>query len=395
MLEYLTPGVYVEDISSGLQPIAAVPTATVALVGATPRGPLNEPVVVKSHADYREIFDPAPTSSPVSLAAHLFFVNGGRKAVVVRVTSADRRGKSRANSKNVIGDADARTGIHALRDGEPLGLLLTPDAAEMSGSEVKAIAKEVVKFCEEHRVFYILDLPRQARSKRGRIRAVADWAKQSGTLRHPNAAVYFPRISISDPSGKPGSVLVSPSGAIAGVYARTDAERGVWKAPAGLEARLHGVEETEMELTDEEMNLLQQTSINPLRRFQERRIVPWGARTFEPTESNSEWRYIPVRRLALFIEESLYQGLAWAVFEPNGDPLWAQIRLAASSFMNQLFRAGAFQGASLREAYFVKCSRETMTESDIQAGRLVMIVGFAPLKPAEFVILRIQMKVTQ
>ncbi len=395
MLEYLTPGVYVEDISSGLQPIAAVPTATVALVGATPRGPLNEPVVVKSHADYREIFDPAPTSSPVSLAAHLFFVNGGRKAVVVRVTSADRRGKSRANSKNVIGDADARTGIHALRDGEPLGLLLTPDAAEMSGSEVKAIAKEVVKFCEEHRVFYILDLPRQARSKRGRIRAVADWAKQSGTLRHPNAAVYFPRISISDPSGKPGSVLVSPSGAVAGVYARTDAERGVWKAPAGLEARLHGVEETEMELTDEEMNLLQQTSINPLRRFQERRIVPWGARTFEPTESNSEWRYIPVRRLALFIEESLYQGLAWAVFEPNGDPLWAQIRLAASSFMNQLFRAGAFQGASLREAYFVKCSRETMTESDIQAGRLVMIVGFAPLKPAEFVILRIQMKVTQ
>ena len=395
MPEYLTPGVYVEDISSGLQPIAAVPTATVAFVGATPHGPLNEPVVVKSHADYREIFDPAPTSSPVSLAAHLFFVNGGRKAVVVRVTSADRRGKSRANSKNVIGDADARTGIHALRDGEPLGLLLTPDAAEMSGSEVKAIAKGVVKFCEEHRVFYILDLPRQARSKRGRIRAVADWAKQSGTLRHPNAAVYFPRISISDPSGKPGSVLVSPSGAIAGVYARTDAERGVWKAPAGLEARLHGVEETEMELTDEEMNLLQQTSINPLRRFQERRIVPWGARTFEPTESNSEWRYIPVRRLALFIEESLYQGLAWAVFEPNGDPLWAQIRLAASSFMNQLFRAGAFQGASLREAYFVKCSRETMTESDIQAGRLVMIVGFAPLKPAEFVILRIQMKVTQ
>ena len=395
MPEYPTPGVYVEDISSGLQPIAAVPTATVAFVGATPHGPLNEPVVVKSHADYREIFDPAPTSSPVSLAAHLFFVNGGRKAVVVRVTSADRRGKSRANSKNVIGDADARTGIHALRDGEPLGLLLTPDAAEMSGSEVKAIAKEVVKFCEEHRVFYILDLPRQARSKRGRIRAVADWAKQSGTLRHPNAAVYFPRISISDPSGKPGSVLVSPSGAIAGVYARTDAERGVWKAPAGLEARLHGVEGTEIELTDEEMNLLQQTSINPLRRFQERRIVPWGARTFEPTESNSEWRYIPVRRLALFIEESLYQGLAWAVFEPNGDPLWAQIRLAASSFMNQLFRAGAFQGASLREAYFVKCSRETMTESDIQAGRLVMIVGFAPLKPAEFVILRIQMKVTQ
>ena len=182
-----------------------------------------------------------------------------------------------------------------------------------------------------------------------------------------------------------------PSGAIAGIMARTDTQRGVWKAPAGLDATLVGVPALSVPLTDAENGELNPLAINCFRAFQTAGRVVWGSRTLRGSDQlGDEYKYIPVRRTALYIEESLYRGLKWVVFEPNDEPLWAQIRLNVGAFMHNLFRQGAFQGSSPRDAYFVKCDKETTTQTDIDLGIVNVLVGFAPLKPAEFVIIKLQ-----
>jgi phage tail sheath protein FI len=182
-----------------------------------------------------------------------------------------------------------------------------------------------------------------------------------------------------------------PCGAAAGVFARTDAQRGVWKAPAGIDATLAGVPQLSVSLTDDENGDLNQLGVNCLRSFPLIGQVVWGSRTLRGADQFAdEYKYIPVRRTALFIEESLFRGTKWVVFEPNDEPLWAQIRLNVGAFMHNLFRQGAFQGQTPREAYFVKCDKETTTQNDINLGIVNIVVGFAPLKPAEFVIIKIQ-----
>jgi uncharacterized protein len=182
-----------------------------------------------------------------------------------------------------------------------------------------------------------------------------------------------------------------PAGAVAGVYARTDVARGVWKAPAGIDASLNGVPELSLAMTDPENGRLNPLGVNCLRSFPIVGRVVWGARTLRGADAlASEWKYVPVRRLALFIEESLFRGTKWVVFEPNDEPLWAQIRLNVGAFMQNLFRQGAFQGSSPKDAYFVKCDKDTTTQNDINLGIVNILVGFAPLKPAEFVIIKLQ-----
>jgi phage tail sheath protein FI len=182
-----------------------------------------------------------------------------------------------------------------------------------------------------------------------------------------------------------------PCGVMAGIFARTDSQRGVWKAPAGLDASLAGVRELAYKMTDGENGTLNPIGVNCLRAFPVIGNVAWGARTLKGADVfASEWKYVPIRRLALFIEETLYRGTQWVVFEPNDAPLWAQIRLNLGAFMQNLFRQGAFQGSSPREAYFVKCDSETTTQNDIDLGIVNIVVGFAPLKPAEFVVIKIQ-----
>jgi phage tail sheath protein FI len=184
--------------------------------------------------------------------------------------------------------------------------------------------------------------------------------------------------------------------AIAGVFARTDAQQGVWRAPAGQEASLGGVPGRSVPLIDDEDEELNQLGINCLRAFPVFGRLVWGARTLGGADQlKSEWKYIPVRRLAMFIEESLYRGTHNVVFEPNGEPLWAQIRLNNGAFMHNLFRQGVFAGKTPREAYFVKCDKETTTQNDINLGILNILVGFAPLKPTEFLVIRIQQIASQ
>jgi phage tail sheath protein FI len=188
----------------------------------------------------------------------------------------------------------------------------------------------------------------------------------------------------------------APCGAIAGVIARTDSTRGVWKAPAGLEASLKGVPALSVPLTDMENGELNPLGINCMRAKPAAGRIVWGSRTLEGDDRlGSEWKYLPVRRVALYIEESLYRGTQWAVFEGNDEPLWSQIRLNLGSFMHNLYRQGAFQGKMPADAYFVKCDGESTTQADINLGIVNVIVGFAPLKPAEFVIISIQQKAGQ
>ena len=193
-----------------------------------------------------------------------------------------------------------------------------------------------------------------------------------------------------------GLETFAPSGAIAGVWARTDAGRGVWKAPAGLDATLDGVAGLSLELTDAQGAELNELGVNCLRAFPGDRRVVWGARTLHSGDSGStEFKYIPVRRLVLFIEESLTRGTQWAVFEANDEPLWARLRQQIGAFLEARFREGAFAGRSAREAYFVKCDRETTTQIDIDGGLVNILVGVAPLRPSEFVVLTIQQKAGQ
>jgi phage tail sheath protein FI len=203
--------------------------------------------------------------------------------------------------------------------------------------------------------------------------------------------MFFPWIQASNPLKDNQVESFGPCGAMAGVFARTDSQRGVWKAPAGIDAAINGITDLDLLMTDNENGQLNPLGLNCLRRFPFIGPVVWGTRTLRGNDLFAdEYKYIPIRRLALFIEESLFRGTKWVVFEPNDEPLWAQVRLNVGAFMQNLFRQGAFQGSSPREAYFVKCDKETTTQNDRDLGIVNIVVGFAPLKPAEFVVLQIQ-----
>ena len=242
-------------------------------------------------------------------------------------------------------------------------------------------------YCRDRRAFLLIDPPQRT----DKPDAINTLATGPGLPKSKNAALYYPWIKVADPL-KGGQLRdTAPSGALAGLYARTDATRGVWKAPAGTEATLVGAQGVAYAMTDGENGTLNPIAVNCIRTFPIYGTIAWGARTLRGAdEMADEWKYVPVRRTALFIEESLYRGLKWVVFEPNDEPLWAQIRLNVGAFMHNLFRQGAFQGKSPRDAYFVKCDGETTTQADINLGIVNVLVGFAPLKPAEFVMIKLQ-----
>ncbi|CAA2102629.1 phage tail sheath family protein [Variovorax paradoxus] len=290
----------------------------------------------------------------------------------------------RAGAVELVGSPLAKTGMQALLDTDLFNLLVIPETFDMTDAQAAAVIASGVDLCEQRRAFYILDAPA------GKTLAnIAAWA--NGVTQTRNAAVYFPPVRIADPLDGLRPRAMPPSGTLAGVYARTDATRGVWKAPAGTDATLNGVIDLGLPVSDLENGNLNPHGINVLRSFPAYGRVVWGARTTRGSDAQAdEYKYVPIRRLALFLEESLYRGTQWVVFEPNDEPLWAQIRLNLGVFMNGLFRQGAFQGSTPQEAYFVKCDKETTTQADRNLGIVNIEVGFAPLKPAEFVVITIQ-----
>ena len=286
----------------------------------------------------------------------------------------------------VNGSEAAKTGIHALLKTDIFNILcIPPFAAEQ---DVTANTWGIAaKFCEDHRAMLVIDPPA---SWTNTAQAESGVASDVGAA-SKNAAVYFPRVRIADPEQDFQLETFVPCGVVAGVMARTDATRGVWKAPAGIDATLGGVQQVSVPLSDGDNGVLNKLGINCLRSFPVYGRVAWGARTRRGSDRMADqWKYVPVRRTALYIEESLFRGLKWAVFEPNDEPLWSQIRLNVGAFMHGLFRQGAFQGSKPKDAYLVKCDSETTTQDDINKGIVNVLVGFAPLKPAEFVILKIQ-----
>jgi hypothetical protein len=285
--------------------------------------------------------------------------------------------------------ANAQTnklGIYALLQTDLFNLLCLPPLATDGDMDPAVIAAAGV-LCEDRRAMLLVDGPSGWRTT---AQAVSGISAGVGTT-SKNAAIYFPRLKQANPLRENQLEEFAACGAIAGVMARTDSGRGVWKAPAGQEASLIGVPALSVSLTDAENGQLNPLGVNCLRAFPLVGRVVWGSRTLQGADQlASEWKYVPVRRTALYIEESLYRGTKWVVFEPNDEPLWAQIRLNVGAFMQNLFRQGAFQGKTPREAYLVKCDKETTTQNDINLGIVNILVGFAPLKPAEFVILKIQ-----
>ncbi|MGX2041069.1 phage tail sheath family protein [Methylocaldum sp. MU1018] len=279
--------------------------------------------------------------------------------------------------------------MHALEQAGLFNLLCIPP---YKGDDVELnLLAAAAAYCEERRAMLLVDSPSSWTSKDAAREGFTKPEDSYPGIPSKNAALFFPRLKQPNPLRDSQSEEFVPCGAVAGVFARTDVQRGVWKAPAGMEATLVGVPQLSVNLTDAENGELNPLGINCLRAFPIIGRIVWGSRTLQGADQlASEWKYIPVRRTALFIEESLFRGLKWVVFEPNDEPLWAQIRLNVGAFMHNLFRQGAFQGQTPREAYFVKCDSETTTQNDINLGIVNIVVGFAPLKPAEFVIIKLQ-----
>ncbi len=299
-------------------------------------------------------------------------------------------------TNDLIGDPGTFTGIYALQKVDLFNLLCIPDATRAAPGDSSALDSTVdpnsiyaaaIALCDSRRAFLLLDCPPDVNS----VSSAVDWITNGLTVKDANGAAFFPRLRLPDPLNSYQLRTFAPCGVVAGLYSRIDTTRGVWKAPAGTEASLSGVQGLVYKLSDAENGSLNPLGLNCFRTFPVYGSVLWGARTLLGADADAnQWKYVPVRRVALFLEESLYRGTQWVVFEPNDEPLWSAIRLNIGSFMQNLFRQGYFQGQTPSEAYFVKCDSETTTQTDIDLGIVNIVVGFAPLKPAEFVVIQIQ-----
>jgi phage tail sheath protein FI len=272
-------------------------------------------------------------------------------------------------------------------------MCIPPDPADADYGDLEPLYQAAALYCLKRRAMLILDPPKawSDHARQGRFDQIqpTDLGTGGPELEARNCAVYFPRIRKLDPST--GQIEIFPaSGTIAGIFTATDMTRGVWKAPAGITAGIGGIDGLELDINDAQNGQLNPVGINCLRNFPVVGPVVWGARTLRGADVLSDdYKYIPVRRLTLYIEESLYRGTKFAVFEPNDEALWSQLRLSIGAFMDGLYRQGAFYG------YTVACDRTTTTQADIDRGVVNVVVGFAPEKPAEFIVLQIQQQAGQ
>jgi len=341
------PGVYIEEATTG-RTIAGVPTSTTAFLGRAVSGPLNDPVTITSLADFERVFGGLALACPMSYTVRDFFQNGGVQAIVVRLYK-EPGGDSTAGADGAPLDQAAyegsradETGLFALEKADLFNLLCIPPTP-VPGRYSRRSNRRRSPYCETRRAMLIVDPPAAWET----VAAARDGLAGDIALTGPaarNAALYFPRLIQADPllGGQVDTFV--PCGAVAGVTARTDAQRGVWKTPAGTDATLLGATSLSVSLTDAENDILNPLGINGLRTFPGTGQVVWGARTLRGADQLAdEYKYIPVRRLAVHLEESLVRGTRCAVFEPHGEPLWAQIRLHVGASTPSLFPQDAFR----------------------------------------------------
>ena len=387
---YLSPGVYVEEVDRGSKPIEAVGTNTVGFLGESAKGPLNEAVLITNWSQFVKTFgDFKDCSEHLAHAVYGFFNNGGSRCFVVNVGAPEGQ---RVDVKPVGDKKDdkpppvqvgggGRDGMYIGRDGGPgarTGLKCFDEVDEIAivaapGQISAAVADALLSHCETRKDrFAILDSPETITGGIDKLPKPRD---------SKYGAYYFPWIQVYDPDK--GNIFVPPSGHIAGVYSRTDSERGVHKAPANEIVR--GALGLKYNVSKGEQDLLNPKGINAIR-LMNGGIRIWGARTLS---SDPSWRYINVRRLFIMVESSIERATQWVVFEPNDHRLWKRVQRTISSFLTLLWRNGALMGTAPEQAFYVKCDEETNPPEVIDAGQLVVVIGLAPVKPAEFVIFRI------
>jgi uncharacterized protein len=382
-----SPGVYINEFSSANTPLEGIPTSITAFVGYAKRGVINDPVTITSYLEYENTFGGLSNENPMSFAVNDFFTNCGQKAIIVRVENTR---EAATHSRRIIGSKQQKTGLHALDKADLFSILCVPPPGENKDINIDVIVA-ASNYCGKRRALLIIDPPKTWLTAGDAKNGMSN-IQGNSSISKKNAAVYFPGIRRPDPLRGNAVETFAPCGAIAGVISRIDLTSGIWKAPAGTNALINGITGISLSLSDTDIGDLARLGCNILRTFPGAGHVIWGARTLAGVhDSDVEWKYIPVRRLALYLEESLYRGLKWVAFEPDNEALWAQIRLKVQAFMNDLFRAGGFQGSRPQDAFFVKCDNETTTQEDISNSRVNVIVGFAPLKPAEFVVVKIQL----
>ncbi len=377
---YLSPGVYVEEVDRGSKPIEAVGTNTVGFLGESRKGPLNEAVLVTNWSQFVKTFgDFNDCSTTLANAVYGFFNNGGSRCFVVNVAvpedSVAGEGESASSGG---GDRDAlyigkdngpgqRSGLKCFEEIDEIAIVAAP------GQVSPAVQDAVLSHCETRKDrFAILDGPETLSGGVDKIPKPRD---------SKYGAFYFPWIQVYDP--EKGNIFVPPSGHIAGIYSRVDSERGVHKAPANELVR--GALGLKYNISKGEQDLLNPNGINAIR-FMNGAIRIWGARTLS---SDPSWKYINVRRLFIMVESSIERATQWVVFEPNDHRLWKRVTRTIASFLTLLWRNGALMGTSPEQAFFVKCDDETNPPEVVDAGQLVVEIGLAPVKPAEFVIFRI------
>ncbi len=372
---YLSPGVYVEEVDRGTKPLEMVGTSTCAFIGECSIGPVNEPIFCTNWSQFTKHFGDFQNSEYLAHSVYGFFNNGGGRCYVLNVGTGDTTpdGKKVASKAALYIGTDngpgTRTGLKAFEDVDDVNIVVAP------GQTDPAIQDAVLSHCENMRYrFAIMDSPETI--EKGGV-------DKLGKPRDSKyGAYYFPWIEVYDPVK--GNIYQPPSGYMAGVYARTDGERGVHKAPANELVR--GALGLKYGITRGEQDILNPKGINCIREFPNRGIRVWGARTIS---SDASWRYINVRRLFNMVEQSIELGTQWVVFEPNDHRLWKRITRDISAFLLRLWRQGALFGKTPEEAFYVKCDEETNPPEVIDAGQLIVEIGMCPVKPAEFVIFRI------
>ena len=397
---YLTPGVYVEEVPAGPRPIQAVGTSTAAFVGVAPNAGarLNQAVAINSWTQFLKEFVPqGAASTPLSNAVFGFFQNGGHRCYCVNV----------GKDQPIAGGGEGRTGVDVLEEIDEVNIVAAPGYTSVGDYDALLTHCEKLK----NRVA-VLDAPEDVPdidllAQVGTASSSPKPAKPgSGAPDDKSAtppvkpqglrprisdrgygAFYFPWITIRDPLSPKTLVDVPPSGHLAGIYARTDATRGVHKAPAGSGEPIRGALNVKCRLTDAEQGSLNQNGVNCIRFFPREGILVWGARTV--ADAANDMRYLNVRRLFNMIEESIGRATRWVVFEPNDMALWKAIRRDITAFLTLVWRDGALMGATPEQAFFVQCDAETNPPEVIDAGQVVTLIGLAPVKPAEFIIFRI------
>jgi len=372
--EYRAPGVYIEEIGSGLRTIEGVSTSTAGFVGETERGP-SQPTLVTSWAEFEQTFGGYLDRPPLNRTGNIFlpyavrgfFDNGGRRLFVARASGGD-----------------AQMALTALMTIPDISLVAAPDEAVVSG-----LREAVVDACEEQKDRFAIT---------GANAGIADSASLFPPRDSSYAAFYYPWIRVAAPHITAGHRLVPPVGHLAGVYVRVDGAHGVDKAPANevvqgivTQDPAGAVAPLEFTLGRHEQDILNPRGVNVIRDFRSsgKGVRVWGARTMA---SDAEWKYINVRRLLIFIEQSIVRGMEWTVFEHNAEPTWTAGRTLIADFLTTVWRTGALMGTKTEDAFFIKCDRTTMTQNDLDVGRLVCEVGVAPVKPAEFVVIRLTHK---